>query len=66
VSPAADGKLNPSLARHRDKTGDIARIRNADNCRGVTVNSAIEYCARLFISRVIRGDYPSVEERTQL
>ena len=46
VSAAANGKLNPSFARHRYKTGDIARIRHSNDRGGVTVNAAVENGAR--------------------
>ena len=61
VAAAADGELQPGLARERDDARDIGRVRGPDDDRRPAVDPAVEDGARLVVAGVVGRDHPAVE-----
>ena len=61
VTAAADGQLQPGLARDRDDTRDLVRVRQTNDDRGPSVDAAVEHGARLVVAGIVRFDHPAVQ-----
>src|SRR5207237_1101264 len=56
VAAAANGERHSALARERDHSRDVIRVRDADDRRGATIEPAVERGPRPVVLGVVRPD----------
>jgi hypothetical protein len=66
VAAAADGEFEPALASERHDSGDVVRVRDADDGGGTAIEAAVEDGARLLILRILGRDHPSLHDSAKL
>ena len=66
VAAAADGQLQPGLARQRDDASDVGRVRGPDDDRRPAVDPAVEDGAGLVVLGVVRRDHSSAKWSIEL
>jgi hypothetical protein len=66
VAAAADGELQPGLARERDDAGDVRGVGGADDDRGPPVEPAVEEGAPLVVAGVVRRDHAAAQVGAEL